>query len=182
MVKLCGIVVGLLLVLHGQLGLAAPEQALVREAGLLPVEPPQPAKDFHLPDLAGQVYRLQALRGNVVFLNFWATWCVPCRLEMPEMEHLFQAFRNRPFTMLAVAMQQNREHVAPFFKELDLHYTALLDVEGDASARYGVRGLPTTLLIDCSGHLVGKVTGPRPWNTDAVHRLVSALLQDQQCG
>jgi peroxiredoxin len=176
------VLVGLLLLLHGQLAFAVSELTLLREAGLQPVEPRQPAAAFHLPDLAGQMHRLQTLRGRVVFLNFWATWCAPCRLEMPEMEHLFQAFRNRPFTMLAVAMQQNRDQVAPFFEELDLHYTALLDVEGDASARYGVRGLPTTLLIDCSGHLVGKVTGPRPWNSEAVHRLLSALLQDQQCG
>jgi len=176
------VVVGLLLLLQGQRGVTAPDQALLREAGLLPVEPPQAARDLRLPDLSGQLHRLQALRGNVVFLNFWATWCVPCRLEMPEMEHLFQVFRNRPFAMLAVALQQTREQVALFFKEFDLHYTALLDIDGEASARYGVRGLPTTLLIDCSGHLVGKVTGPRPWNTDAVHRLLASLLQDQQCG
>ena len=175
------VIVGLLL-LHGQSVFAASEQTLLREAGFQPVEPRQPAAAFQLSDLTGQVHRLQTLRGKVVFLNFWATWCAPCRLEMPEMEHLFQAFRSRPFTMLAVAMQQNRDQVAPFFKELDLHYIALLDVEGDASAIYGVRGLPTTLLIDCTGHLIGKVTGPRPWNNEAVHRLLSALLQDQQCG
>ena len=100
---------------------------------------------------------------------------------MPEMEHLFQTFNKHPFAMLAVAMQQRREQVAPFFKELGLHYTALLDIEGDVSQRFAVRGLPTTLLIDCSGHIVGKVTGPRPWNSPAVHRLLRALLQDAQC-
>lgn len=182
--RLCVVVMiaGLLWFHQMPLALTAPDPALVREAGLSPVEPSESAKDFHLPDLAGQVHRLQNLRGKVVFLNFWATWCMPCRVEMPEMEQLFQAFRNRPFAMLAVAMQQHREQVAPFFTEYGLHYTALLDVEGKASARYAVRGLPTTLLIDCSGHLVGHVTGPRPWNTKAVHRLLAALLQDPKCG
>lgn len=176
------VVVGVLLFLHGQPGFAASKQALLRDAGLLPVAPGHLAADFHLPDLSGQLHRLQAVRGNVVFLNFWATWCIPCRHEMPEMEHLFQAFRKRSFTMFAVALRQNRKQVAPFFAALDLHYTALLDVSGEISARYGVRGLPTTLLIDCSGNLVGKVTGPRPWNHEVVHRLLSALLQDQRCG
>lgn len=171
-----------LLLLSAQLAVAASDLTLLQKAGLLPVEPRQPAADFRLLDLAGQMHDLQTLRGKVVFVNFWATWCAPCRLEMPEMEHLFQAFRNRPFSMFAVAMQQNRDQVAPVFKELDLHYTALLDVKGDASSSYGVRGLPTTLLIDCSGRLVGKATGPRPWNSEAVHQLLSALLQEQACG
>lgn len=175
------VIVGLLL-LFGPIGLAASPPTLLQKAGLLPVEPRQPAAPFRLPDLRGQLLDLQSLRGKVVFINFWATWCAPCRLEMPEMEQLFQAFRDRPFDMLAVAMQQTGDQVAPVFKELGLHYTALLDVEGEITASYGVRGLPTTLFIDCAGRLVGKVTGPRPWNNQAVHQLLSALLQEPQCG
>jgi peroxiredoxin len=174
-------VIGLIVLLQVPFGFAAPVQTLLQDAGFQPTETAQPVPDFQLHDLDGQTYNSQALRGKVVFLNFWATWCAPCRLEMPEMEHLFQAFRKRPFTMLAVAMQQRREQVAPFFKELNLRYTALLDIEGEVSQRFAVRGLPTTLLIDCSGHLIGKVTGPRPWNSPAVHRLMRVLLQDAQC-
>ena len=174
-------VIGLIVLLQVQLGIAAPVQTLLQAAGFHPMKIDQPAEDFQLVDLSGQMHHSQELRGKVVFLNFWATWCAPCRLEMPEMEHLFQAFRQRPFAMLAVAMQQRREQVAPFFKELGLHYTALLDIEGDVSSRFNVRGLPTTILIDCSGHLIGKVTGPRPWNSPAVHRLMLALVQDGQC-
>ncbi len=174
-------VMGLIVLLQVQLGVAAPVQTLLQAAGFHPVEIDQPVEDFQLLDLSGRMYRSQEHRGKVVFLNFWATWCAPCRLEMPEMEHLFQTFSQRPFAMLAVAMQQRREQVAPFFKELGLHYTALLDIEGDVSKRFSVRGLPTTLLIDCSGHLVGKATGPRPWNNQAVHRLMLTLLQDGQC-
>jgi len=174
-------VIGLIGLLQVQIGFAAPVQTLLQAAGFHPMQHNQPAPDFQLHDLSGQQYRLQEFRGQVVFLNFWATWCAPCRLEMPEMEHLFQALSKRPFAMLAVAMQQRREQVAPFFEELGLHYTALLDINGDVSKRFSVRGLPTTLLIDCSGYLVGKVTGPRPWKSPAVHRLLLTLLQDEQC-
>ncbi len=175
------IVLGLIFLLHGHLVFAAPAPSLLQAAGLSPPAEPRAAADFQLPDLSGHLQRLQDQRGRVVFLNFWATWCAPCRFEMPEMEALFQALRKRPFTVWAVAMQENREQVMPFFKELGLHFPALLDVKGDVSALYGIRGLPTTLLIDCSGHMVGKVIGPRPWNNKAVHQLMTALLQDDQC-
>lgn len=176
------IVLGLGVFLQGRSVLAAPVESLVKAAGLIPSAKPEPAVDFQLSNLDGDQVRLSEQRGKVVFLNFWATWCPPCLREMPEMEQLFQSFRQRPFVMWAVAMQEDREQVAPFFKKHRLHLMALLDVDGEVSAQYRIMGLPTTYIIDCSGHTVGRAVGPRQWNDETVRRLLTKLLEDKQCG
>jgi peroxiredoxin len=176
-----GLLVGLILLLHGHIVAAAPLASLVQAAGLSPSTPPRPAVDFQLLDHEGHTRHLRAQSGKVVFLNFWATWCAPCRHEMPEMEKLFQSFRKRPFVMWAVAMLETREQVVPFFEELQLHFPALLDLEGEVSTSYTVRGLPTTYLIDCVGNIVGHAIGPRQWNNEAVRTLLTALLEDTHC-
>jgi thiol-disulfide isomerase/thioredoxin len=98
------IVIGLVILLHGQAVIAAPIASLVQAAGLRAVDEPQPAADFQLPNLDGQLLHLQDQRGKVVLLNFWATWCHPCLQEMPLMDQLYQTLRQRPFVMWAVAM------------------------------------------------------------------------------
>jgi peroxiredoxin len=178
---MCGLVVGLVLLLQAHIVWAVPTASLLQAAGFSPVTESRVAADFQLPDVAGSKLRLRDQRGKVVFLNFWATWCPPCRHEMPQMELLFQAFRQRPFVMWAVAMLEDREQVAPFIKEQGLHFPALLDTDGEVSALYAVRGLPTTYLIDCTGNIVGEAVGPREWDTKAVRTLLSTLLDDTQC-
>ena len=98
------IVIGLVILLYGQAVIAAPMASLVQAAGLRAVDEPQPAADFQLSDLDGQLLRLQDQRGKVVLLNFWATWCHPCLQEMPLMDQLYQTLQQRPFVMWAVAM------------------------------------------------------------------------------
>ena len=83
--------------------------SLVQAASLRAVDEPQPAADFQLSDLDGQLLRLQDQRGKVVLLNFWATWCHPCLQEMPLMEQLYQTLQQRPFVMWAVAMKEDRD-------------------------------------------------------------------------
>jgi peroxiredoxin len=176
------IVIGLVILLHGQTVIAAPLASLVQAAGLRAVDEPQPATDFQLSDLDEQLLRLQDQRGKVVLLNFWATWCHPCLQEMPLMEQLYQALRQRPFVMWAVAMKEDREKVAPFMDKHHFQFTALLDRDGAVSARYKLRGLPTTYLIDCHGNTVGWSVGPQEWTSEAIHTLLAALLSDPSCG
>lgn len=176
-----GIALGLILLLYGNLAAAAPVASIVQAAGLIPSVAPRSAVDFQLASLEGQTLRLRQQRGKVVFLNFWATWCPPCRREMPEMEQLFQSFRQQRFVMWAVAMQEGREQVGAFVKENRLHFSALLDLDGEVSARYTIRGLPTTYIIDCGGHIIGHAVGPRSWNTPGVRTLLAALLDDNRC-
>jgi peroxiredoxin len=176
------IVLGLMILWHGQAAVAAPLGSLVQAAGLRDIGEPQQAVDFQLSDLDGQLLRLQDQRGKVVLLNFWATWCHPCLQEMPLMEQLYQTLRQRPFVMWAVAMKEDREKVAPFMDKHHFQFTALLDRDGAVSTRYKLRGLPTTYLIDCHGNTVGWSVGPQEWTSEAIRTLLAALLSDPSCG
>ena len=176
------LVMGLVLLLGGHTVMAAPLASLVQAAGLRAIDEPQSAADFQLPNLNGQQLRLQDQRGKVILLNFWATWCPPCIHEMPLMDQLYQGLRPQPFVIWAVAMQEDRDKVAPFMDKHRFQFTTLLDRDGAVSARYKVRGLPTTYLIDCRGNTVGWIIGPQEWASDAVRTLLAALLSDPSCG
>ncbi len=175
------ILVGFALVLNSSPATATPLDALLRAAGLSAVSEPVNDADFQLPDATGRLHRLHDQRGHVVFLNFWATWCPPCVHEMPMMEQLRQTLSQEPFVVWAVNMQERQAQVARFMSENRLHFPALLDADGAVSARYQVRGLPTTYLIDCTGHVAGWVVGPREWTNDATRTLLAALLNDATC-
>lgn len=97
------------------------------------------------------------------------------------MDQVYQSFRQRPFVMWAVNLQETREQVQRFMAEYRLHFLALLDADGRVSARYQVRGLPTTYLIDCAGAAVGVAVGLREWTNDATRTLLDALLDDPAC-
>jgi peroxiredoxin len=135
------------------------------------------APDFELPDLHGQPHRLSDLRGRVVFLNLWTTWCPPCREEMPAMEALHRRLRARGLVVLAVSQDTNgAEAVAPFVAEMGLSFPVLLDPDGRLSTRYGVTGYPETFIIDRNGNVVHHTIGPADWASDAVLAQFDALL------
>jgi hypothetical protein len=97
------------------------------------------------------------------------------------MEQLYQAFRAQPFVLWAVNLLESREDAARFMQEQQLHFPALLDLDGALSYRYNVRGLPMTFLIDCAGMLVGQAVGPRQWDNEATRALIAVLLDDKNC-
>jgi thiol-disulfide isomerase/thioredoxin len=175
------IMVGLVLFFGNYTARAASLEPLLRAAGLSAASPPVAAPDFQLVDVTGALHRLQDQRGKVVFLNFWATWCSPCREEMPLMEQLSQALRQQPFVIWTVNLQESREQVAGFMTENRLHFPALLDADGTVTTLYNVRGLPTTYLIDCAGNTVGWVMGPREWTNEATRSLLTAMLEEARC-
>jgi thiol-disulfide isomerase/thioredoxin len=156
-------------------------EPLLHAAGLSQQVQPAPAADFQLPNVTGHLLQLQAQRGKVVFLNFWAIWCPPCRHEMPMMEQVYQALREQPFVLWAVNFQESQEEVSRFMQDQRLHFPALLDLDGSVSRRYKVQGLPMTYVIDCAGMIVGYAIGPRPWHNDATRTLLAALLNDARC-
>jgi peroxiredoxin len=137
----------------------------------------QEAPHFTLSDLEGRPVRLADLRGKVVLLNFWATWCPPCRAEMPSMEGAYRAYRDRGFTILAVAGdRQGAPVVAPFMREYGLTFPTVLDVTGAVAARYRVRTIPTTLLLDREGRIVAREVGARDWNGSGARAVIETLL------
>ncbi|HVO25333.1 MAG TPA: TlpA disulfide reductase family protein [Candidatus Margulisiibacteriota bacterium] len=139
-----------------------------------------PAPDFSLRDLDGHVRHLSDFRGKVVFLNLWATWCPPCRMEMPSMERLHQRLRGKDFVMLAVSEDETgAAAVQPFIQEMGLTFPVLLDTEGTLPSRYGVTGYPETFLIDRGGRVVHHTIGPEDWDSESVYRFLLQLLQQQ---
>lgn len=140
-------------------------------------EEPVVAPDFTLKDLKGTQVTLKNFKGRVVFLNFWATWCPPCRREMPSMERLYKQLKDRDFTMLAVDMQESEKRVRAFISEFSLSFPVLLDLNGDISSLYGIVGLPTTYIIDREGKIIGKAVGPRDWSSQESKQLFQSLLK-----
>lgn len=127
-------------------------------------------------DPDGNTIRLSDFRGKVVFLNFWATWCVPCRLEMPAMERLYREFRSRGFVVLAVNLQEGPSPVRAFIRELKLTFPVVLDPKGTAATAYLVRGLPATYLIDRNQVIMGRAIGAREWDSKDGRAYIRALL------
>lgn len=134
------------------------------------------AASFDLQDLAGATHSLDAYRGSVVFLNFWATWCGPCRTEMPAMQALHERLAaGADFVMLAVNLQEDAGQVRRFAAEMGLSFQILLDSSGEIAAAYGARTLPMSYLIDKDGSILARVIGIRTWDQPEFERLFRTL-------
>lgn len=120
---------------------------------------------FKLKDLEGGEATLSDYKGKIVFLNFWTTWCPPCRIEMPSMEKLHQKFMGQDFVMVAINLQESESQVKNFFKEYNLTFTALLDSDGEVGTRYKIYSIPTTLILDKEGRIIAAAVGPRQWDS-----------------
>ncbi len=127
-----------------------------------------PAPPFQLTGLSGKAVSLSDFRGRVVLLNFWATWCAPCVREMPSMEKLYQAFRERGLVVLAVSLdEEGAAKVEPFVRKLGLTFPIVLDTAGRVSGIYGARELPASFLIDGGGAVFAAAKGERDWFSPA---------------
>ncbi len=125
----------------------------------------KPAPDFSLSDLNDKPYRLSDFRGKVVFLNFWATWCKPCREEMPSMEVLYKNFGKDGLVILAVSIDRvtTTKDIPPFIKGMNLTFPVLIDSWGQTDKPYKRMGVPETFIIDQQGVIREIVIGPRDW-------------------
>jgi thiol-disulfide isomerase/thioredoxin len=133
--------------------------------------------DFTLPLLNGANQKLSDLKGKVVFLNFWATWCPPCRQEMPSMETLYQRFKGQGLEILAVDCQEESRDVSAFMRRNRLTFPAALDESGAVSGNYGIEAIPTTYIIDRSGKIILKVVGSLNWNNQKIIAAFETLLK-----
>ena len=167
--------------LAGPVVQATEVSSLLQAAGFTAIAKPMLAIDFTLHDSTGTVFNLHDQQGKVVLINFWATWCPPCIHEMPMMEQLYQSRKHQPFALWAINMQESASDVADFMRRTTFHFPALVDPKGDVSARYMVRGLPTTYLIDCRGKMLGSIVGMMPWTSPATAALLDALVRDTAC-
>ena len=182
--KRCLLLLVLLLPLGSSLGWAqsgrAPGVNYKLVPNLEPMKDNSPPPDFTLPDPAGKKGSLKDFRGKLVLLNFWATWCVPCREEMPAMERLYQQYMTKGFVILGVDVKDNRKDALAFIKELKITYPIMLDPDGEVGLLYGAWGLPTTYLISPKGEGLARMWGPAAWDSAGAKRLVQDLLEGKR--
>jgi peroxiredoxin len=134
------------------------------------------APDFTVKDLAGKEVQLAALKGNVVLVNFWATWCPPCREEIPSMMKMVQGMAGKPFRLLAISIDEGgKGAVEGFFGKSGLSLPAYLDSDGSISRLYGTTGVPETFIVDRAGVIRKKIVGGIDWSAPEVSAYLNEL-------
>jgi len=139
----------------------------------LPERPPAP--DFKLIDTQSQLHSLSDYRGKVVLLNFWATWCEPCRKEMPSLQRAWEYLRPKGGVVLAVNYGDSGPTIDQFLKEVPVNFPVLLSVDDELWTQWSIKGLPTTFVIDPQGRIAYRVAGDLEWDNPQVLDKVLAL-------
>lgn len=136
--------------------------------------------DFSLATPAGTRIALKDFRGKVVLLNFWASWCTPCREEMPAMEKLYREYKDNNFVILAVAVKDRKKDALKFIKELKITYPVALDPDAQVGNLYGAWGLPATYLIGPKGEGLARGWGPAEWYSQGARKLIKDLVDGKR--
>ena len=137
-----------------------------------------PAPDFTLASNQGKNIRLAELRGNVVMVNFWASWCGPCRQEMPLLEELYQRYERAGFTILGVNAEPDPADAAKILKDIPVSFPVLYDTESQVSQLYKVEAMPSTILIDRSGQMRYLHLGYKPGYEDSYREQIKELIRE----
>lgn len=175
--SLGGIALALALGAHG--ALASPES--MKALGIVEMRQPTAAPQVTVPTLAGAPVAMKDLRGKLVLVNFWATWCVPCQWEMPLMDTLYKTYKNRGFMILAISLDQgDPDRVRSFVKDKRLTYPVALDPQHEVARKFGITGLPATLLVGPDGFIKGVTYGPKEWDGKEARDLIASLLPAQK--
>lgn len=145
-----------------------PDDEAFSSLGITPV-----GNDFQTPSISfldgqGEQLYLDDFRGSVVMLNFWATWCPPCRSEMPAMSELYGELEGSDFEMAAVNVGETEELVKAFIREFDIDFPVYFDPLGNAADSFGISAIPTTLILDRRGKVRAYVSGAFEWNSEEV--------------
>ena len=142
---------------------------------------PKPLADFTFQDGMNKTHHISDFKGKVVLVNFWATWCAPCRKEMPSIDRLQEEMASDNFTVLAISQDlQGIERVKKFLKALNIEHLAALNDKTIKSGRAaGVFGLPATLIINKNGLEVARLVGPAEWDADEAKKLIQAVIDEK---
>lgn len=136
--------------------------------------------EYSAPNLAGEEVAFADHLGEVVLINVWATWCGPCRVEMPPIQNIYDRFKERGFTVLAVSIDTGPGHsekVDEFVRELDLDFPVLLDPESRISDVLQTIGVPETFVLDREGRIIKRLIGATDWDSEANQALIRELLE-----
>ena len=138
----------------------------------------QVAPDFALKSTTGENLRLSEYRGNVVMINFWATWCGPCRQEMPLLDELYRRYHRVGFNLLGVNIDDDTTRALRMVEELDLHFPVVFDTRKEVSRLYNVEAMPATILVDREGKIRHVHHGYKPGYEDKYLDQIRALLRE----
>lgn len=137
-----------------------------------------PAPDFTLKSISGENIRLSELRGEVVLINFWASWCGPCRQEMPILSELHDKYKAMGFTVLAVNVEENTSDARKLLKDMPVSFPVLFDSDSTVSKQYDVVAMPSTVLVDRNGNMRHLHKGYKPGLEDTYVEQVRALIRE----
>jgi peroxiredoxin len=178
----CGVAVCVMVALMSARNAPAAERPALAEL-LKPLNVSAYPSLMHPPDFSGftadgQRVSMALLSGKVVLLNFWASWCLECRPEMPAFERLHREFSVQGLAIVGINVREGTTTIREYAKELGLTFPLILDPSGKINSAYGVIGLPTTFLIARNGRAVALAIGPREWNAKPARALIQALLAE----
>jgi peroxiredoxin len=168
----------LLLVLLQSLPVAAADGADLLDS--IPDKPTAPA--FELRGANGELYRLSQWRGQPVIVNFWATWCPPCRAEMPSMQRAWEQLQEAGVVLIAINVGEDQGEIADFLEQVPVSFPLPMDTDMRVSQSWPMKGLPTTFVVDPEGRLVYRAQGEREWDDPALMDVVLGLRQDTESG
>ncbi|MHB8483288.1 MAG: peroxiredoxin family protein [Nitrospiria bacterium] len=135
------------------------------------------APDLRLKNIKGDIISLDSLRGKIVLVNFWATWCAPCRSEMPSMEELYRSFDRRNFEILAISSDEDGlRSVKPFQEEYQFSFPILIDETLLINDLYGVSSIPTSMIVDRKGIITNRFFGAVDWNDPRQKNLIAQMI------
>ncbi|GHU25784.1 hypothetical protein FACS1894172_12240 [Spirochaetia bacterium] len=151
--------------------------AAFQKAGISVFKNSEEAIDFNVPLLSGGTQQLSDLYGKVVIFNIWATWCPPCRAEMPSMEALYKKFKNKGLEILAVDGGESERDVARFINTNGFTFPIGLDISDKITEPYGTGYIPTSYILDRQGRIISQIVGGRRWDTENVYKAFEILLE-----
>lgn len=146
--------------------------------GLTLVAQAETAPDFTLKTQSGENLRLEEQRGKVVMINFWASWCAPCREEMPLLEEIYDRYKDTGFTLFGINVEQNPEAAHKFLEDVGVSFPILFDTESQVSRDYHVNAMPTTVMVDRDGEVRYVNRGFRPGDEEKYRNQVRELIRE----
>ena len=151
--------------------------AVAGKEPLHPVKNTPVAAEFDLMDVDGQRHTLTMYRGKIVIVNFWATWCPPCRFELPAMEKVWERVKDKGVVILGINVGEDADTIFTFTADYPVTFPLLMDSDSKVTQIYPVIGLPTTFVINPQGNIIYRAIGTRDWNEDALVRKILELQQ-----